>query len=111
MIYNNQLYTDLQNFDLGAHIEKYGQPHWTTKRNPVGQLNEDFWAALEAELNHILFEKGRKSFTSTIPGSINGSARTCFCAKSRMISCAPQIPGRGITRSPSCATPSTLRAF
>jgi P4 family phage/plasmid primase-like protien len=58
----NQLYTDLQNFDLGAHIKKYGPPHWTTKRNPVGQLNEDFWAALEAELNHILFENRENEF-------------------------------------------------
>jgi hypothetical protein len=25
---------------------EYGEPHFTTKRNPVGTLNEPFWAAL-----------------------------------------------------------------
>jgi P4 family phage/plasmid primase-like protien len=58
----NQYCTDLRNFDLGAHIKKYGPPHWTTKQNPVGQLNEDFWAALEADLNHILFENRENEF-------------------------------------------------
>jgi hypothetical protein len=24
---------------------EYGEPHFTTKRNPVGTLNEPFWAA------------------------------------------------------------------
>ena len=58
----NRLYTDLQCFDLGSHIRKYGPPHYSTERNPVGQLNEDFWAALEAEFNHILFENRENEF-------------------------------------------------
>ena len=58
----NELYTNLQNFNLGDHIKKYGPPHWPTKRNPAGVLNEDFWAALEAELNYILFEDREKEF-------------------------------------------------
>jgi putative DNA primase/helicase len=58
----NQCITDLRSFDLGNHIKRYGPPHYPTKRNPVGQLNEDFWAALEAEFNHILFENRENEF-------------------------------------------------
>jgi P4 family phage/plasmid primase-like protien len=58
----NQLYTDLQGFDLGDHISRYGPPHWPTKSNPVGVLNEAFWAALVAELNYILFENRENEF-------------------------------------------------
>ena len=58
----NQLYTDLQNFDLGTHIRQYGPPHWIIKHNPVGVLNEAFWAAIEANLNYILFENRENEF-------------------------------------------------
>src|SRR6516225_10575809 len=42
--------------------EKYGQPHFTTNRNPVGSLNEPFWAALYRSEHNILFEPNENTF-------------------------------------------------
>jgi P4 family phage/plasmid primase-like protien len=36
--------------------QEYGEPHFFTKKNPVGILNEPFWAALYRSENDILFE-------------------------------------------------------
>ena len=62
MTIQNKLLTDLQNFDLGEHIRNYGPPHYPNKRNPVGILNERFWAALLAINNGILFENREGDF-------------------------------------------------
>ena len=42
--------------------KEYGEPHFTTKRNPVGTLNEPFWAALYRSEHHILFEPQEHTF-------------------------------------------------
>jgi hypothetical protein len=62
MTIQNQLSTNLSKFDLGRHIQEYGPPHYPTKRNPVGSLNERFWAALLALYNEILFENREGQF-------------------------------------------------
>ena len=56
MTIHNQSITDTTLLDLRALIQKYGPPNFTTKRNPVGTLNEVFWSAFLAELNEIIFE-------------------------------------------------------
>ncbi len=55
---HNQLLTDLtgQGFDLGAFIKKHGPPHYPTKRNPVGRINQKFWAELFAIYNQVFHE-------------------------------------------------------
>src|SRR5215472_2910467 len=67
MTIQNKLYTDLRNFDLGAHIRKYGPPHYPTERNPVGTLNEWFWATLFAAYNEVLFENREGEFYKYSP--------------------------------------------
>jgi hypothetical protein len=62
MSIHNRLYTDLQSFDLAQHIQGYGPPHYPTRRNPVGTLNERHWAALLALHNEILFENREGEF-------------------------------------------------
>jgi len=42
--------------------QKYGEPHFATKRNPVGSLNEPFWAALYRCEHDILFEPNENTF-------------------------------------------------
>jgi P4 family phage/plasmid primase-like protien len=42
--------------------EEYGEPHFPTKRNPVGFLNEPFWAALYRFEHDILFEPNENTF-------------------------------------------------
>jgi P4 family phage/plasmid primase-like protien len=42
--------------------KEYGQPHFTTNRNPVGTLNEPFWAALYRSEHDILFEPQEHTF-------------------------------------------------
>jgi P4 family phage/plasmid primase-like protien len=42
--------------------EEYGAPHFPTKRNPVGSLNEPFWAALYRCEHDILFEPNENTF-------------------------------------------------
>jgi putative DNA primase/helicase len=56
MSIHNQSLTNLKGLDLGAFIKKYGPPHYVTRRNPVGSLNEVFWAALFASFNEIFYE-------------------------------------------------------
>ena len=41
---------------------EYGEPHFTTERNPVGSLNEPFWAALYRSEHHVLFEPQEHAF-------------------------------------------------
>jgi len=41
---------------------EYGEPHFPTERNPVGSLNEPFWAALYRSEHHILFEPHENNF-------------------------------------------------
>jgi phage/plasmid-associated DNA primase len=67
MTIQNNLYTDLRSFDLAAHIQNYGPPHYPTKTNLVGSLNERFWAALEAAYNEILFENREGEFYKYAP--------------------------------------------
>jgi len=67
MSIQNQFFTDLQNFDLCRHVQDYGPPHYPTKRNPVGILNERFWAALLAVYNEILYENREGEFYKYFP--------------------------------------------
>jgi phage/plasmid-associated DNA primase len=67
MTIQNNLFTDLRSFDLAAHIRDYGPPHYPTKRNPVGSLNERFWGALAAGYNEILFENRESEFYTYAP--------------------------------------------
>ena len=41
---------------------EYGEPHFPTARNPVGTLNEPFWAALYRKEHDILFEPREHTF-------------------------------------------------
>jgi hypothetical protein len=43
-------------------LREYGEPHFPTKKNPVGSLNEPFWAGLYRSEHHILFEPNERSF-------------------------------------------------
>jgi len=72
MTIQNNLSTDLRSFDLGAHIKNYGPPHYPTQRNPVGNLNERFWAALVAVYNEILFKFQSPIFISDSPPNLAG---------------------------------------
>lgn len=67
MTIKNELYTNLENFDLSAHIRDYGPPHYPTKQNPVGSLNERFWASLESIYNEMLFENREGEFYKYAP--------------------------------------------
>jgi hypothetical protein len=67
MTIQNNLSTDLRSFNLDTHIKNYGPPHYPTKRNPVGNLNERFWAALVAVYNEILFENRESEFYKYTP--------------------------------------------
>jgi hypothetical protein len=67
MTIQNQLFTDLAKFDLGTHVQEYGPPHYPTERNPVGHLNERFWAALVATHNEVLFENRENDFYRYLP--------------------------------------------
>jgi hypothetical protein len=58
----NKLSTDASGLDLKTLVEEYGPPHYPTKRNPVGYLNEDFWAAFFATCNDLLFENNEGEF-------------------------------------------------
>ena len=62
MTIHNQLLSDTMTLDLSALIKKYGAPHFPTKRNPVGTLNEVFWSAFFATLNEILYENREGEF-------------------------------------------------
>jgi P4 family phage/plasmid primase-like protien len=42
--------------------KEYGEPHFVTRRNPVGSLNEPFWAALYRCEHDILFEPHENTF-------------------------------------------------
>jgi putative DNA primase/helicase len=67
MTIQNKLYTDLSNLDLEAYIKEYGPPHYPTKRDPAGRLNERFWATLFAVHNEILFENREGEFYKYAP--------------------------------------------
>lgn len=56
MTIQNQFFSDTTALDLKSLIQSYGPPHYPTKRNPVGILNEKFWAAFYASLNEVLYE-------------------------------------------------------
>jgi phage/plasmid-associated DNA primase len=56
MTIQNQLFSDTTGLDLQSLVQAYGPPHYPTKRNPVGTLNERFWAAFYATSNEVLFE-------------------------------------------------------
>src|SRR6516164_9744278 len=56
MSIHNKLLSDATNLDLAALINTYGPPHYPTKRDPAGRLNEVFWAHYFATLNEILYE-------------------------------------------------------
>jgi putative DNA primase/helicase len=56
MSIHNKLLSDATNLDLAALIDTYGPPHYPTKRDPAGRLNEVFWAHYFATLNEILYE-------------------------------------------------------
>jgi hypothetical protein len=43
-------------------FQEYGEPRFPTERNPVGSLNEPFWAALYRSEHHILFEPNEHAF-------------------------------------------------
>jgi P4 family phage/plasmid primase-like protien len=62
MIIQNELFSEIRSLNLNSLIQAYGPPHYPTKRNPVGTLNEDFWAAFIATQNDILFESHEAEF-------------------------------------------------
>ena len=62
MIHNQLVRSDTTSLDLRALIQKYGPPHFTTKSNPVGTLNEVFWSAFFATLNEIIYENREGEF-------------------------------------------------
>jgi phage/plasmid-associated DNA primase len=63
----NQFLTDTAKLDLTKMIKTYGPPHYPTQRNPVGTLNEDFWAAFIATYNEIIFENREGEFYKYSP--------------------------------------------
>ena len=63
----NQFLTDTAKLDLTKMIKTYGPPHYPTRRNPVGTLNEDFWAAFIAIHNEIIFENRENEFYKYFP--------------------------------------------
>jgi phage/plasmid-associated DNA primase len=67
MTIHNQLFTDTRGLDLKNLIQAFGPPHYPTTRNPVGTLNEDFWAAFIATHNEILFENREGEFYKYFP--------------------------------------------
>ena len=62
MTTHNRDFTDTANLDLDAFIRQYGPPHYPTQRNPVGSLNEVFWAGFMADFNEMLFENRENEF-------------------------------------------------
>jgi putative DNA primase/helicase len=62
MTIHNHLHTNVLNFDLGQHIQEYGPPHYPTKRDPAGHLNEVFWSAFFATFNEIIYENKEDQF-------------------------------------------------
>jgi phage/plasmid-associated DNA primase len=62
MTIHNQLISDTASLDLSALITTYGAPHYHTKRNPVGVLNEVFWAHYFATFNEIVYENLETQF-------------------------------------------------
>jgi P4 family phage/plasmid primase-like protien len=58
----NHNQTDLSNFIVKDHIDKYGEPNFPTRQGTAGKLNQVFWAALEAEYNDFLFESAENIF-------------------------------------------------
>jgi putative DNA primase/helicase len=62
MTIHNQLLTDTAEIDLKALIQEYGPPHYPTKRNKVGILNEPFWAGFLATLNEFIYENREDQF-------------------------------------------------
>src|SRR5262245_58943116 len=62
MTIQNQCFTNTVGLDLKALITSYGPPHYPSKRNPVGQLNEDFWAHLFAIFNEVIYENRETEF-------------------------------------------------
>jgi hypothetical protein len=62
MIHNTMLSSKLATVDLPKLINEYGPPHFPTQRNPVGTLNENFWAALYATCNEAVFENRENGF-------------------------------------------------
>jgi hypothetical protein len=62
MTIHNQDLTDTSGLDLNAFIQKHGPPHYPTKRNPVGTLNERFWAAFLATFNEFIYENREDQF-------------------------------------------------
>ena len=60
-IYNQDL-TDTDGLDLRSLIIKYGPPHFPTKRNAVGTLNELFWSAFFATNNEVIYENRESRF-------------------------------------------------
>jgi phage/plasmid-associated DNA primase len=63
---HNQFFSDMTASDLQNRVQDiiriYGPPHYPTKRNPVGTLNERFWAAFYAALNEVLFENRENQY-------------------------------------------------
>ena len=87
---------------LESLVKKYGAPHFPTMRNPVGTLNERFWAAFFATLNEVIYENREDDFYKYggkiyfRPASIccAGSSRTTFNGQpesGRVIALCPQL--------------------
>jgi putative DNA primase/helicase len=62
MTIHNQDITDTDGLDLEGLVKEYGAPHWPTSRNPVGTLNERFWANFFATFNEVIFENREDDF-------------------------------------------------
>ena len=62
MTIHNQDLTDTGGLDLKSLVIKYGPPHFPTKKNPIGQLNELFWSAFFATNNEVLYENHEGGF-------------------------------------------------
>ena len=62
MTIHNQQLTDTRGLDLDAFIRRHGPPHYPTQRNPVGTLNERFWAAFLATFNELIYENREDQF-------------------------------------------------
>jgi phage/plasmid-associated DNA primase len=62
MSIQNQLSSSIAGVDLRSLMIAYGPPNYPTKRNPVGTINENFWAAFFATCNEILYENRESEF-------------------------------------------------
>ena len=111
MTIHNQLLSDTMTLDLSALIKKYGSPHFPTKRNPVGTLNEVFWSAFFATLNEFSTRIEKASSTATAARFTTQPASICFASSLPMTFCERLRSGLDTWPCRNYATQDILAVF